>query len=213
MASICYFGNIRLKVWEGVYEPAEDSSMIAEHVKTRLRERVLDLGTGCGLLAIIAAKMGASVIATDTNPLAIACAMENARIHKVLDKIDFRLGNLFAPVKGEKFDLILFNPPYLPTSAEEKLGGWLELSWNGGNDGRSLIDKFLTQLPEHMTSRGKAFFVQSSLTDEGKTIEEIKKAGLAGRVISRKKYSFEEILLFECVKKPKCIIRNEENLV
>ncbi|MEM2874749.1 MAG: class I SAM-dependent methyltransferase [Candidatus Hadarchaeales archaeon] len=193
-----HFRDLELEAWPGVYEPAEDSLMIAENISVCAGEVVLDIGTGCGLLAILAARMGGRVVATDVNPLAIACARENARTQGVLDRVDLRLGDLFEPVGDERFDLVLFNPPYLPVSPDERTGDLLELAWDGGKTGRSVLDRFLKELPDHMNPGGRALFVQSSLTGEHDTAEAIEKSGLRWRVISRKKFSFEELMLFRC---------------
>jgi release factor glutamine methyltransferase len=196
------FRGLEFTVWPTVYEPAEDSVMMAENLRLDPGERVLDLGTGCGILAILAALMGGEVVATDVNPDAISCAGENARRHGVANRIDLRLGSLFDPVRGEKFDLILFNPPYLPTAPDERDGSPLELAWDGGDEGRSVIDRFLEGLPDHMSSRGRAMFLHSSLSGERRTVEAMEKAGLRWRVLCRRKLFFEELILFECRGQP-----------
>src|SRR5688572_18246060 len=71
---------------------------------------VLDLGTGSGIGAVFAARKGASVVAVDINPEAVRCARINALLNHVDERIDVRLGDLFEPVRGEEFDLVLFNP-------------------------------------------------------------------------------------------------------
>ena len=74
--------------------------------------RTLDLGTGCGIQALLAAKHSEWVVATDVNPRALAFAAFNAALNGV-EGIEFRLGDGFAPVQGESFDLIVSNPPYV----------------------------------------------------------------------------------------------------
>lgn len=166
--------------------------MLADNLDARPGEHVLELGTGCGLLAILAAKAGAKVTATDTNPAALECARANAITHGVVDRIDFRLGNLFDPVTGKRFDFVVFNPPYLPISRDEALGTPLDRAWEAGPDGRAVIDRFLRELPSHLKPNGRALFVQSSLTDISKTIQALKMSGFQVNV-KRKKVAFEEI--------------------
>ena len=74
---------------------------------------VLDMGTGSGICAVIAARHARRVVAVDINPAAVRCAKVNALLNHVEHKIDVRYGDLFAPVAGERFDVILFNPPFL----------------------------------------------------------------------------------------------------
>jgi release factor glutamine methyltransferase len=182
------------RVDPGVYEPAEDTFLLADNLDARSGERVLELGTGCGLLAILAAKTGAKVTATDTNPAALECARANAVDHGVVGRIDFRLGGLFEPVADKCFDLVIFNPPYLPVRPEEALGSMLDRAWEAGPDGRAVIDPFLGELPNHLMKGGRALFVQSSLSDISKTIDVLQTHGFRVEVTNRK-LPFEEIFL------------------
>ncbi|MEM3519114.1 MAG: class I SAM-dependent methyltransferase [Candidatus Hadarchaeales archaeon] len=196
---IVYWRELRFSVLPDVYEPAEDTFFLAENLEVRAGEKVLELGTGCGMLAVIAAKAGGNVVATDINPVAIECARRNAAANGVDGKIDFRIGDLFKPVKGERFNQIIFNPPYLPTDPEEAKGGWLEKAWDGGVDGRRVIERFLQEFPEHLELGGRAVFVQSSLSDIPKTIQMLKLSGLKFNFL-QKKLPFEELFLFRCAK-------------
>jgi release factor glutamine methyltransferase len=72
-----YFGDYVFNVWENVYEPAEDSFLFAENFKVQEAEAVLDLGTGCGILGILAAEKASAVVAVDVNPFAVRCAGED----------------------------------------------------------------------------------------------------------------------------------------
>ena len=88
----------------------------------------------------MASKKAQSVTAIDINKYAVECASNNAEINNA--NVDIRLGDLFEPVIDEKFDLILFNTPYLPTSEEEFVDDELEAAWNGGEDGRVCYKSF-----------------------------------------------------------------------
>ena len=191
---VVFHGKDAFHVGPEVYEPAEDTFLLAENLDVNPGERVLELGTGCGLLAILAAKAGARVVATDINPAAVECAHANAAAHGVADRIDFRLGDLFEPVAGERFDLVVFNPPYLPVEPEEALDGPLDRAWEAGPDGRAAIDPFLRGLLNHLTNNGRALFVQSSLSNLDKTLREIGGLGLDVDIV-RKRLPFEELFL------------------
>jgi release factor glutamine methyltransferase len=199
---ITYHKEKAFNVAENVYEPAEDTFLLADNLDVHKGERVLELGTGCGLLAILAAEAGAHVIATDINPAALECARANATTHGVADRINFRLGDLFEPVVGERFDLVIFNPPYLPVEPEEALCGPLDRAWEAGPDGRMIIDRFLHELPNHLTPNGRALFVQSSLANISKTLRVLKTSGFKVTTI-RKKLPFEELFLLRCFIAPK----------
>jgi release factor glutamine methyltransferase len=162
----------------------------------------LELGTGCGLLAILAAKAGAKVVATDINPAALECARANAVTHRVEDRIDFRWGDIFETVVGERFNLVIFNPPYLPVEPEEALCGPLDRAWEAGPDGRRIIDRFLRELPKHLMPNGRALFVQSSLANISKTLRVLETSGFRVNIL-HKKFPFEELYLLRCFIAPK----------
>ena len=199
MSNVVFYRGYEFKVHPDVYEPAEDTFLLADNLDLRQGERVLELGTGCGLLTILAAKAGGKVVATDMNPSAIECARANAATHGVADSVDFRLGDLFEPVSGERFDLIVFNPPYLPILPEEALGAPLDLAWEAGPDGRAVIDRFLEELPDHLTPNGRAMFVQSSLADISKTLRALGANGFQVKIL-RKRLPFEWLYLLHCFK-------------
>jgi release factor glutamine methyltransferase len=199
MSNVVFYREYKFKLQPDVYEPAEDTFLLADNLDVRKGERVLELGTGCGLLAILAARAGGKVVATDINPSALECARANAAAHGVMDYIDFCLGDLFEPVQHERFDLIIFNPPYLPVRPDEALGSSLDLAWEAGPDGRAVIDRFLKELPDHLTPDGRAMFVQSSLSNISKTLQLLKKMGFQVKVLS-KKLPFEKLYLLYCFK-------------
>ena len=178
-----------------VYEPAEDTLLLADNLDAKEAESVLEIGTGCGLIAILAAKSGSKVVATDVNPMALECAGKNARVCGVADLIEFKSGELFEPVGGESFDLIVFNPPYLPIPRGQELGTQLDRAWEGGPDGRAVTDRFLAELPEHLKLGGRVLLVQSSLSGVDKTIEMLEAGGLRAEIAAREKVSFEELFL------------------
>lgn len=190
-----FFQDFTFFVADNVYEPAEDSFLFAENLPVARSYRVVDVGTGCGILAIIAAKNAEHVFAIDLNPYAVRCAKRNAKLNEVIDKMDFVQSDLLGSVKDyPKFDLILFNAPYLPV--QNKGGSWLERSWTGGKSGRDIIDRFINEVLGCLNAEGQILLMQSSLSDVDKTLQRFSNQGLHARVVaSRSLPFFEEIVL------------------
>jgi len=192
-----FFRDCVFYVDQRVYEPAEDTFLLAENLEVERDDVVLDMGTGCGILAVLASKKARKVVAVDINPYAIKYAEKNARINSVEDKVEFRLGNLFQPIKpDETFSLIIFNAPYLPSKPfEEK--SWIGKAWAGGSNGRKVIDRFISKAPKFLTANGRILLVQSSLSDVDKTLEMFSKLNLEAKVVAEVKVPFERIVLIE----------------
>src|SRR3990170_6525883 len=168
-----HYDGFVFQVTEDVYEPAEDSFLVADYLKQVVKKGdiVLDVGTGCGILALVAARKAKNVVATDINPHAVKCAKLNAKTNRVNNKMDVRLGDLFKPIrKTEKFDLIVFNAPYLPTALSEQKT-WVGRAWSGGPTGRQLIDRFIHEAPQYLARSGRILLVQSSLANIDETLK------------------------------------------
>jgi len=124
---------------------------------------VLDLGTGSGVCAIAAARHAHRVVGTDINPAAIRCARINALISGLEKRVEFREGDLFAPVAEQQFDVVLFNPPFLegtPTDGRDA-------AWRG----RNIAQRFAAELSAHLTTHGSALLLLSSFGDTGSLFE------------------------------------------
>ncbi len=189
-----HFNDFSFDVTDDVYEPAEDSFLFAQNLAVKQGELVLDLGTGCGILGVVAAKGGASVVAVDINPYAICCAKKNAKLNGVGDGISFVRGDLFAALKqGLRFDLVLFNAPYLPSEVGEE-DTWIGRSWAGGASGRVVVDCFISQVSGYLKSGGRVLLMQSTLTGVEETICAFEQQRLGARVIAEQKLPFFETL-------------------
>ncbi|MFW6120273.1 MAG: HemK2/MTQ2 family protein methyltransferase, partial [Petrotogales bacterium] len=163
-----HFNRLAIDLHPEVYDPAEDSFLLIKALKIRHRDKVLEIGTGCGLIALECARRGAHVVYTDINPFAVQLAHHNweKNSHMVKGAADGRQGDLFSPIEeGEFFDVIIFNPPYLPTTEREKIGGWFDVATNGGTDGIRVIIRFLENLRKYLSQNGLAYFVFSSLSN------------------------------------------------
>ncbi|MGB9936409.1 MAG: HemK2/MTQ2 family protein methyltransferase [Methanobacterium sp.] len=177
-----------------VYEPAEDTFLFAENLDINRSDEVLEIGTGTGIIAVYAAQRTRKVTATDINEHAVKCALKNTITNRTYN-VELKEGNLFEPVEGEKFDLILFNTPYLPTSEEEQLDTELNAAFDGGLEGRETIDAFLNQVKDYLKEGGRVQLVQSSLSDNEKTLAKMKELGFNAEITASEKCFFEEIVV------------------
>jgi len=141
-----------------VYSPQEDSYLLANVVKNQIKNKeikFLDLGTGSGIQTENLIKLGVkkeNILAADLNPLALEKASSLG--------VDTIKSNLFENISG-KFDLIIFNPPYLPEDKYDK-----EIDTTGGINGDETLIEFIKQLKKHLNARGKTIILSSSLTPE-----------------------------------------------
>jgi release factor glutamine methyltransferase len=190
-----FFAHYVFQVLEEVYEPAEDSFLFADNLSVRDGSIVVDIGTGCGILGIIAAEKAAKVLALDVNPYAVQCAKENAKTNGVADKMFFVQGDMFTPMKvrGE-FDSILFNAPYLPSEGNEG-DSWTERAWAGGVSGRDLIDNFISEAPKYLKLGGEILLMQSSLSNVEETLHGFANIGLKADVVAKQNLPFFETVV------------------
>ncbi len=191
------YNDLRLLISRNVYEPAEDTFLAADNLIVTKNDRVLDMGTGSGILAVLAAKRAKEVVAVDINPHAVRCARKNAEANKLADKIDIRRGDLFQPIRrNEKFSLIIFNAPYLPSMRRETRS-WLSRAWAGGPTGRQVINQFIDEAPRYLEKKGRILLVQSSLANVNDTMRMFQALDFESRVVVDKKVAFETIVLIE----------------
>ncbi len=173
-----------------VYEPREDSFLLADNLPLLEGKAVLDVGTGSGFLALIAAKKARSVVAVDINPNAVGSARVDAQ--KSGATVEFRVSDLFSNVP-EKFDVIIFNPPYLPYGDEYDKNAHV---WCGGKTGRETIERFAREAPAHLNSGGVVALAFSSITGEEEVRQILESAGFSVRRVAETKVAFEKLVVF-----------------
>ncbi len=119
---------------------------------------VLDLGCGTGVVSVFAAQQASRVVAVDINPAAVRCARINALLNGVESKVEVREGDLWTPLANERFDVIVFNPPYF--------SGQPRSNFERALRSEGLSERFAAGLREHLTSGGYALVLLSSIGDE-----------------------------------------------
>jgi release factor glutamine methyltransferase len=192
-----FYDELAFEVFDEVYQPAEDTFLAADALTQIVKrgDKVLDVGTGCGILAIVAARKAGSVVATDLNPHAIKCARLNARNNGVAGRVEVRRGDLFQTLrKTEKFDVIVFNAPYLPTSEKTT---WIERAWAGGPTGRELIDRFIVEVRRYLRTNGEVLLIQSSLANIDETLAMFRELSFDTWIRAENKVAFEKIVVVQ----------------
>jgi release factor glutamine methyltransferase len=179
----------------GVYAPQEDTELLAGALSDEPLPpgaEVLDVGTGTGALALEAARRGLHVTAVDVSWGAVWAARLNARLAGLPLRI--RHGNLFDPVRGESFDLILANPPYVPAPGGDEQPRGASRAWDAGGDGRLVVDRICREAPALLRPGGVLLLVQSALSDPDLTVGHLRASGLKAAVNRRHRIAFGPVL-------------------
>lgn len=182
-------------VLPGVYAPQDDTALLAgclHHEVLPPRAQVLDVGTGAGALALAAAVRGAHVTAVDISRRAVWTARLNATLAG--KRVRVLRGDLTAPVAGRTFDLIVTNPPYVPSPAVTQPRRGLARAWDGGSDGRLILDRICAEAPPLLRQGGVLLVVHSALSGEARTLERLRSVGLTAVVTERRSVAFGPVL-------------------
>jgi release factor glutamine methyltransferase len=175
---------MRILTLPGVFRPISDTWMLADVLREQTvgpRASVLDVCTGSGALAIVAAKRGArDVTAVDVSRRAVLTARLNARLNGV--RIRALCGDLFAPVGDERFDVIVSNPPYVPAERDDLPASGPQRAWDAGRDGRVLLDRICAEAPEHLRPGGVVLVVHSTICGAEATCAAFERGGLQADV-------------------------------
>jgi release factor glutamine methyltransferase len=188
-----------------VYQPEADTYLLLEAALREVRpgDRILEVGTGSGYIAArITGRMkkfqlesndtSCLVFGTDINPHAVRCAREKG--------VEVVRTNLFDGLRGP-FDLIVFNPPYLPTRPEERVEDWLEHALDGGPDGRVVLTRFAQDVGMVLAPGGRVLLLISSLTGEEQVIEIFTKLLYKVEIVTKTRVFDEDLFVLRIQKK------------
>ena len=153
---------------------------------------VLDMGTGSGVCALFAARHARRVVAVDINPAAVRCAQLNALLNQLEHRVEVRGGDLFAPVQGERFDLVLFNPPFVRGAARTDR----ERAWRSAD----VAERFAAQLGAHLKPGGCALVLLSSFGDVGAFVRELARNGFLLSPWPQRRYVGERVVIFRAAR-------------
>lgn len=175
-----------------VYEPAEDSQLLLEAARPGIDEDdlVLEVGTGSGYVAAeLSAETGATVLGSDLNPHACRRARERC--------VQTVRAGLVEPFRDEVFDVVLFNPPYLPRVEAADRNDWIEEALTGGETGRAVIEPFIDRVGRVLAPGGSVLLVVSTLTGVEAVEASAVNAGFGVETVLEESFSFEKLLVLE----------------
>ncbi len=188
-----WIDGLPFMVTPSVFNPKvpRTGQFFASHIDSMLVPReadVLDMGTGSGVCAVFAAHHARRVVGVDINPAAVRCARINALLNNLAHKIEVRHGDLFEPVRGEQFDLILFNPPFVRgTPRDTRDGAWRS------ND---VAERYAAGLRAHLKPGGMALVLLSTFGDGQVFLEEFGNQGFDIDVYAGRSFINERLTLF-----------------
>lgn len=193
--TITEFGSTAIVADPDVYAPQEDSWLLCNSVaRSGVLDgaTVLDMCTGSGAVAVTVAGLGAhTVTAFDISALAVACATRNAASAGV--GVDVRLGSFADATALPSFDLVLCNPPYVP-SEEAPAGMGLHRAWDAGADGRVVLDMLCTNAIRLVAPGGSLMLVQSEFADPERTVDMLTDAGFDVSVVETSIIDFGPVM-------------------
>lgn len=176
-----------------VYAPSDDTELLIRAIREQegslAGKRVADIGTGSGAVGDAMADLGADlVVAIDISPLATRVAKE-----RVADVVR---ADLMSALRGP-FDVIAFNAPYLPSSPEERVEGWLDKAFHGGEGGVEVSEAFVRDLRRVLAPDGRAYLVVSSRADLDRLALAVAGAGFRHEKVASARFFFEEIAVWK----------------
>lgn len=180
----------------GAYRPQADTRLLAQALSTHplvSGASVLDVCTGTGALALTASAAGAArVTAVDLSARSALSARMNSRLHS--GRVRVLRGDLFAPVAGERFDLVVCNPPYVPAADDRLPRHTMARCWDGGRDGRGVLDRVCAEVRPVLSDGGVLLLTHSDVLDVELTVQRLAASGLTASVVARERVPFGPVM-------------------
>jgi HemK-related putative methylase len=193
--------DLAFMVTPSVFNPKvpRTGQFFAAQIDSRLVSQdseVLDMGTGSGVCAVFAAHHARRVVAVDINPAAVRCARINTLLNHLEHKIEVRQGDLFEPVRGEHFDLILFNPPFVRGVPKDTRDG----AWRSSD----VAERYAAGLRAHLKPGGIGLVLLSTFGDGAVFLQEFHHQGFKIDVFAERRFVNERLTLFRLVPAQGC---------
>ena len=209
-------------IFDGVYPPSDDTYLIIDYLKKNVSENffdglpfttirnVLDMGTGTGIIALFLqeikkyfSKFTTKIFASDISDAAIRCATLNERANNYKDSLTFITSDLFRkfpPNLQHSFDIIVFNPPYLPSISYKEndlIRRSSDSNWDGGERGFEVFLEFIKQVKDFLNQEQKyyIYYISSSSTDLNHLNDELETRGFQNSILNKRHIFFEDIIL------------------
>ena len=180
-----------------VYQPAEDSRLLADAAIDRLSNRpagrVLEVGTGSGYVGDrLDDELAWDVVVSDLNPHACRQARDRG--------LSAVRADLVEPFAANSFEAVVFNPPYLPTDPDDERDDWMEIALSGGPSGRAVLDPFLATVGRVLTAEGVVLVLVSSLTGVQSVVERAGERGFSAIAVRDDSFPYETLTVLELVR-------------
>ena len=188
-------GPFEVVVDPGVFVPSSTSKVLAEALRVDPGDVVVDAGCGCGVLSLVAAKLGAAeVIGTDFSIAAVNCSTANAARLGLSDVVEFRAGHLLAPVDGVRANVVIADVSGIP-DAVAQVTGWFPDGKGGGRTGAELPVEMLAEVADHLAPGGRVYLPTGTIQDDEAILAAAHKVfGTAMEPVAKKEFPLPDVV-------------------